>query len=241
MDFRKRTNISVDIVLFGFDGNTMNVLLNKRKLNLFAENTLIVDDWKLLGDMVFKSERLDNAADRIIKEVDIHNNIFFSQFRTFGNPKRINKEKDVLWSNSQQIDPQTISIAYYALTFCDNFTLNNNFKWFPIDALPELAFDHEHIINEAYEFLKAQIKIIPIIYYLLPLKFTLNTLIQAYETIYNTTLDNRNFRKKITSKPFIVKLEEKQRMPNSKKPGNLYMFSKDVYNKIESERKKIIL
>jgi len=71
----------------------------------------------------------------------------------------------------------------------------------------------------------------PLIFELLPDKFTLNELQFAYESVYETEVDNRNFRKKAIGKTYIVALDEK-RTGNSKKPASLYMFSKDIYEKM---------
>jgi len=62
-------------------------------------------------------------------------------------------------------------------------------------------------------------------------KFTLNELQFAYESVLDIEIDNRNFRKKAISKTYIVPLDEKRVGPESKKPANLYMFSKDIYEK----------
>ncbi len=242
MDFRKIKNISVDIVLFGFDGKDINVLLSKRYLNLHNPHYPIIDDWVLTGNHIFKSERLDTAAQRVMHDVSGHDAPFMRQFRTFGNPKRVTKNKDLLWSQSQQIDPRTLSVGYYALTHCSDFEIQDpNYQWFPINALPELGFDHQYIIEMAFKYVKEIINVSPIIYHLLPIKFTLNSLLSVYETIFDITIDNRNFRKKMISKPYIVQLDEKERQPNSKKPANLYMFSKDIYRHMITEKPRIII
>jgi 8-oxo-dGTP diphosphatase len=71
----------------------------------------------------------------------------------------------------------------------------------------------------------------PIMFDLVPVKFTLNELQNAFEILLNIELDNRNFRKKAISKAYIVPLEDKRKSGASKKPSKLYMFSKDVYDK----------
>ena len=107
---------------------------------------------------------------------------------------------------------------------------DENLKWFPIKKLPQLGFDHKEIIIKAYHDLQQKVVVEPIIFELLPDKFTLNELQQAYEAVLDIEIDNRNFRKKAIGKTYIVSLDEKK-MGTSKKPANLYMFSKDVFNK----------
>ncbi|MFA6677829.1 MAG: hypothetical protein WCS34_09635 [Bacteroidales bacterium] len=269
MDFRKRQNISLDIVLFGFNGEQLYVLLSKRYLNLYNEEFPVINDWKLVGKHVLKSERLDATAKRIFRTLGCNHPPFFHQFRTFGNPKRINKHKDVLWSESKQDDPQTLTVGYYALTYIPDFETsgvnihyagvevdghadaiaiesikNPEYVWFPIDKLPpekDFAFDHEFIIKEAYQYIKEKFTVAPYVYHLLPAKFTLNSLLTAYECVFGTKIDNRNFRKKIISKVYIARLDEKVSLPNSKKPANLYMFSQDIYDRMLTDKPRNIL
>jgi len=44
-------------------------------------------------------------------------------------------------------------------------------------------------------------------------------------------LDNRNFRKKVLKKIYIVPLNETKK-GTAKKPSKLYVFSRDVYDKV---------
>lgn len=231
MDFRKFPNISVDCVVFGLDSLSINVLLMERKLHMHDNQYPIIDDWVLTGQHVFKSEKLDESATRIFKEYTQLDNVYKRQFRTFGSPERIKNEKDLLWVNSRGTNPRTISVGYYFLLPANLVsTKNTDLEWFSIHKLPQLGFDHKDIIMKAYEELQQKIMTEPIIFELLPDKFTLNELQAAYEAILNIKIDNRNFRKKAISKTYIVPLDEK-RIGTSKKPANLFMFSKDVYEK----------
>ena len=109
--------------------------------------------------------------------------------------------------------------------------MDDSLKWFKLKSLPQLGFDHLQIIHDAYDDVKTKIVTDPLIFDFVPIKFTLNELQVAYETILDVELDNRNFRKKVSSKSYIFPLDEKQKGV-SKKPSRLYMFSKDVYNQV---------
>ena len=234
MDFRKISNISVDCVVFGFDNVNINILLSKRKLEMHDLKYPDIDDWVLTGDHVFKSERLDESATRIFKELTGLDDVYKKQFRTFGNPERIKNEKDSLWLKSSGVDPRVMSVAYYFLLPTQMVDLRNeNTKWFPIHEIPQLGFDHHEIIVSALEDLKQKVMSDPVIFEFLPDKFTLNELQLAYESVLDIEIDNRNFRKKAISKTYIVPLEEK-RVGISKKPARLFMFSKDIYEKTSS-------
>ena len=141
--------------------------------------------------------------------------------------------KDLIWIKNEAL----IKNHYYSLLlFIKNrrCNLNNNnyqAKWFPVKDLPELGFDHEKIILEAYEDLKVKCLSEPIIFKLLPDKFTINEVQDLYQSILGIEIDNRNFRRKLINKKYIIALDEKQ-VGVSKKPAQLYMFSKDIYDKM---------
>ncbi len=234
MDFRKISNLSVDCVIFGLGADSLSVLLRKRTLNLYNDNYPAIDDWVLPGENVFKSNNLGESANRILAEISGLNFANKKQFRTYGNQKRLQADKDLLWIRSQGAEVRTVTVVYYLTLPKENivFDRDSDLRWFPVKALPEVGFDHRFIIHDAYEDLQSKIMTEPIMFDLVPVKFTLNELQTAFEILLNIELDNRNFRKKAISKPYIVPLEDKRKSGGSKKPSKLYMFSKDVYDKI---------
>ena len=133
-----------------------------------------------------------------------------------------------------KFNPRTITVAYYFLLKTEEVDIKDNqyqANWFPVRDLPNLGFDHKQIIMEALEDLKIKCLSEPIIFELLPDKFTINEVQDVYQSILNIELDNRNFRRKLISKEYIIALNEKQ-VGISKKPSQLYMFSKDIYMKL---------
>ncbi len=236
MDFRKITNIKVECVVFGFDGDEINILLSKRTLQMYDEKYPVVDDWVLTGDHVLKSERLDQSAARIFKSLTRLDDVYKKQFRTFGNPERIKNDKDLLWVKSQGDNSRTMSVVYYFLLPTHKVMLKNeNIQWYRIKNLPLLGFDHNEIITRAYADLQQKVMSEPLIFEFLDDKFTLNELQLAYESVLDVEIDNRNFRKKAIGKTYIVSLDEKRVGGASKKPAKLYMFSKDIYEKTSNK------
>ncbi|AUC76571.1 NUDIX hydrolase [Olleya sp. Bg11-27] len=233
----KILNISVDCVVFGYDitSKSLNVLLIHRFLE--TENKVLVDDYVLTGYHVYKTETLDDTATRVLKELTGLTNQYKKQFKAFGNPDRLMNEKDLIWIKNEEFNLRTVTIAYYFLLKTEDVNLDsitNKATWFPIDNLPELGFDHKKIILEAYEDLKVKCLSEPIIFKLLPDKFTINEVQDLYQSILNIDIDNRNFRRKLINKKYIIALDEKQ-VGVSKKPAQLYMFSKDIYDKMFSK------
>ena len=232
MDFRKIPNITVDCVVFGFSASGIDILLSKRTLHMHDDKYPIVNDWVLTGDNVFKSERLDESAERIFKDFTGLEGVYKKQFRTFGNPERIKNEKDLLWLKSRGVNPRVMSVAYYFLLPTPRVNIKEGHtQWFSIKDLPHMGFDHEEIIMRAYHDLQQKVMSEPVIFEFLDDKFTLNEMQQAYESVFDITIDNRNFRRKAISKTYIVPLDEKQVGGVSRKPSSLYMFSRDVYEK----------
>ncbi|MHA7944761.1 NUDIX hydrolase [Formosa sp. 3Alg 14/1] len=236
MESKKIKNISVDCVVFGYNTTekTLNVLLIKRYLESPAHSEILVNDYVLTGYHVNEDETLDETATRALKELTGLSSLYKKQFKAFGDPDRLLNEKDQLWIKNEGFNSRTITVAYYFLIKTEAINLNQNkyhAKWFPVNALPELGFDHESIILEAYEDLKIKCLSEPIIFELLPNKFTINDVQDLYESILGIEIDNRNFRRKLINKKYIIPLDEKQ-VGVSKKPAQLYMFSKDVYEKM---------
>jgi 8-oxo-dGTP diphosphatase len=135
-----------------------------------------------------------------------------------------------------------LSVGYYFLVPVGNVELKDEqTKWFSINKLPKLGFDHRDIINRALEDLSEKVMTEPVIFELLEDKFTLNELQLAFEAVLGIEIDNRNFRKKALSKSYIVSLDEKRVGGGSKKPANLFMFSRDIYNKTSNKNQIIII
>ena len=234
MEVKKISNLSVDCVVFGYDTDTksLNVLLIKRYLE--SKDEVLVDDYVLTGYHVYENETLDDSATRVLEELTGLTNIYKKQFKAFGDPDRLMSKKDLIWIQKEEFNLRTITIAYYFLLKTEDVDVKNNkykAKWFSINDLPELGFDHKQIVLEAYDDLKTKCLQEPIIFELLPDKFTINDVQDLYQSILGIEIDNRNFRRKLINKKYIIPLDEKQ-VGVSKKPAQLYMFSKDVYNKM---------
>ena len=235
MDFRKRDNVSVDCVIFGLNEAGLNVLLRKRSLNMFDENYPVIDDWMITGGRVFISKTLEESANIIFKGITGYSEFNRTQFRTYGNPTRLKSDKDLLWVRSHGVKAQSMTIAYYFAQPMESISAHDkDFQWFSLNALPELGFDHNKIVKEAHEDLKQKIMIEPLIFDLMPNKFTLNELQFAFESVLEIELDNRNFRKKVLKKVYIVPLNETKK-GTAKKPSKLYVFSREVYNKVSEK------
>ena len=76
-------NLSVDCVVFGFDGEQLNVLLVERTLISPETQEVIFSDLTLTGYHIYEDEDLDSAAARIVKDLTGLENIVLEQFYSF--------------------------------------------------------------------------------------------------------------------------------------------------------------
>ena len=119
---------------------------------------------------------------------------------------------------------RVITTAYYSLIDVKHHKLrlnHNDLHWHPIKSISKLAFDHKIIVDTCLERLREQVMEHPVIFNLLPDKFSLRELQELYQAILAVDLDRRNFRKKIAIKDWLVDLNEmEQDVPH--RPGKLY-------------------
>ena len=209
-------HVSVDCVVFGFDGEKLKVLLIERTIE---ENNELYNDKKLPGSIILAYEDLDEAATRILNELTGLKNIYLSQFRSFGNPKRTENPRDILWlENTMQLKiGRIVTVAYVALIKIDRKIQvkkeNTQINWYDLNEVSKmnLAFDHADIIKKGIEHIRHNLDIEPhLLFELLPRKFTLSQLQTLYDTIHQERSDVRNFRKKVAQWPYVIALDEKE-------------------------------
>ena len=112
-----------------------------------------------------------------------------------------------------------VTIAYLSLLRIDrkreNLQKDYDAQWTPISEIPQLAFDHNEIVNEAIKTVQRITSTNPTqIFDLLPRKFTAAQLHTVYQAVTGKSIDFRNFHKKIQSMPYVVQLEEKEQGVN---------------------------
>jgi 8-oxo-dGTP diphosphatase len=203
--------VTVDIVLCTVIQNRLKVLLIQRKQPPYEHM------WAIPGGFIHVGETLEQAASRRLFEETTVNNIYLEQLGSFGRPDR---------------DPRArvITVAYYALVSAEKLHLEahanaEDVGWFSVNELPELAFDHEEIVQKALAKLKRHLESSSVAFQLLPDKFTLTELQRVYELILGKQLDKRNFRKKILSSD-ILKDTGETKMEGYHRPAQLYSFAR---------------
>lgn len=212
----QQVKLAVDCIIFGFNNNRLELLLIHRG---FEPE---IGKWSLIGGFIGNDEDLDEAANRVLYNLSGLENIYMEQVRTFGKAHR---------DTSGRVVSTTYSAMILKSEYDEEKVNAYNTKWFPIDKLPDLVFDHRDMVESAIRRLRRRVRNFPIAFNLLPAKFTLPQLQMLYEGILNETIDKRNFRRKVFQMKYLVKLEEKD-MSESRKGAYFYRFDEELY-KIE--------
>ncbi|MDP3899933.1 MAG: NUDIX domain-containing protein [bacterium] len=210
--------IATDTVIFTIQNNELRVLLIKMKKKPFA------DRWAVPGGLVLGDESVDVAAKRHLMNKAGVKNVYLEQLYTFGEVDR---------------DPfgRVVSVAYFALIPSANVSLKTtaeyaDVRWFQVNDLPKLAYDHKKIVKLAIERLRAKLTYTNIVFSLLPDEFSLSELQKIYELILGKKFDKRNFRKKILSLN-LIKNTGKQQLGSPNRPPELYTFIKKQLENIQ--------
>lgn len=197
--------VAVDCIIFGYDGNELKLLVIKRAIEP------VKDKWSLMGGFIGNDEDLDGAAKRILLELTGLHDVYLEQLNAYGSPDR---------------DPieRTISVVYFALIDINKYSaqINDQYhaEWFKITEVPELIFDHNEMVKAAMDKIRYQAALHPILFELLPKKFTIPQLQNLYEQVYDSPIDNRNFIRKITASGLLIKQTEKDK--SSSRRGAFY-------------------
>src|SRR6201986_526500 len=208
-----RLLLAVDCIIFGFDGEALKILLIKRGFQPEKGN------WSLMGGFVQPNESLEQASNRILKQLTGLEGVYLEQLYTFGEVARDPKER-------------TVSTAYFALIDIHKYEtqLSNDYhaEWFQLKRTPKLIFDQQEMVETAKRRIRYKAALHPILFELLPARFTIPQLQILYEGIYDTTFDNRNFSRKVLSTELLIKQKEKDKA-NSKKGAFYHRLDKRKY------------
>lgn len=216
-----RPSLAVDIVVFTIRENRLHLLLIRRASEPFQGS------WALPGGFVHMDETLEEAANRELSEETGIQEAYLEQLYTYGEPQR---------------DPRgrVVSVAYFALIPADapvrseGGSDTSQARWFPIDDLPTLAFDHNEIVAYALRRLRYKLEYTAVGFELLPEEFTLTEIQQTYEIILGEALDKRNFRRRMLASGIIEPTRFKR--GGGGRPAKLYRYRADAVAEVRARR-----
>jgi ADP-ribose pyrophosphatase YjhB (NUDIX family) len=141
----------------------LSALLWQRALDPFAGR------WSLPGGYLMPGETLEASIRRhLAVKVDVRELSHLEQLETHSEPDRHPSE----WQ---------LATAYLGLVPCDvDPELPPDTRWHPVDALPELAFDHEAIVLAGRDRLRAKLSYTNVGYALAPEAFAISELRELY-------------------------------------------------------------
>jgi|TARA_B110000444_G_C18821052_1_gene587734 8-oxo-dGTP diphosphatase len=206
--------ISVDCVVFGFDGSDVKVLVIKRGTEPYLNFSAIP------GDLVHEQEDPLDATKRVLNELTGLKDIYLEQLKAFAGVNRHPLGR-------------VVTIAYYSLIKISDYNPQpsswaTDATWTSIQDIEEMAFDHFEIFSSALNRLQERVRLRPIGFELLPEEFTLAELQYLYEKLLDQTFDKANFRKKILSMDLLIPLEKMQKAVRHR-PARMYRFDSNRY------------
>lgn len=202
--------LTVDAVIFQLSGTELEVLLTQRSEDPFK------GEWALPGGYNATGSTTLEALASVVKRkvgVDIDAQLaYIEQLYTFDTVAR---------------DPRghCVSVTYMGCGRAIELgSGSQHATFFPVDKLPNLAYDHASIIAYARERLSAKLTYTNAVAGLLEPKFTLSQLQTAYEAVMGREIDKRNFRKKFLSLGLIHETPDMWR-EGAHRPAKLYAFN----------------
>lgn len=211
-------SVTTDCVIFGFDGVKLKVLLVERGMAPYKGR------WAFPGGFLNMDESAEEGALRELKEETGLEGAYIRQFHTFSAPQRDPRER-------------VITIAYYALVRMQEVKGGDDAsdaRWFALDEVPPLAFDHDQILRKAEKTLRQQIHFEPVGFELLPEKFTIKQLQNLYEAILDMRFDRRNFYNKMR-RLGMLELTGDTANPSQRREANLFSFNAEKYAELKSK------
>ncbi|WP_201800019.1 NUDIX hydrolase [Andreprevotia sp. IGB-42] len=204
--------VTVDIVLFTLSAGVLKIVLLRREHDPYAQQLA------LPGGYIHPEEDRDSlaAAERVLRQKTGLISPYLEQLFTFTGGVR---------------DPRgwSASIAYYALVH-ESVLISDDehrFELLPVDALPDLPFDHQRITTHAVKRLRDKSTYSSLPCHLLPGQFTLTELQHTYEQVLGISLDKSVFRRKLGEMDFLEAIPDAMRL-GKHRPAQLYRLRDDA-------------
>lgn len=215
--------VGVDNVIFSVDTDQNRLLV----LLVMRRGVPFLGEWSLPGTLVRQGETLEDAAYRVLSEKIRVENLYLEQLYTFGGPERDPREHE------KGDGVRYLSVSYFALVrfaeaelIADGVT---GIAWYPLEQVPNLAFDHQQILAYGYRRLRNKLEYSPVAFDVLPEMFTLNDLYQLYTTILGDNFaDYSNFRTRLL-KLGILSDTGLKNSRGAGRPASLYRFDADAF------------
>lgn len=210
--------LTVDMAIFSVQSGQLHVLLIQRS-NFPAKG-----QWALPGGFVNLQQDHDllASARRKLLEKTAIASPYLEQVASIGNATR---------------DPRgwSVTVLYFALLDQqllqqDSHQQTEQHQWLPIEQARtmSLAFDHQQLLEQAFERLQSRTRYTALPISLMPELFTLTELQQVYEIILGQRLEKKSFRRRMTDAGVVLETEHSKIA--GKRPAQLYRYALADYD-----------
>lgn len=202
--------VAVDVAVMTIDGDGLSVLLTKVDTGVFAGR------WAIPGRLIANNESLDEAVEDVVKN-------------GVGRGKTCVRQLFCAGSLERDVEKKSVAVVYCVLIekkeelVIKDGGVYGEIKWFDLDALPEMAFDHRQTLVTIKKKMAYMLDEDEVVSTLLPEIFTLSDLRRVYEILLEKKIDKRNFVKKIMAEDRIEDTGE-VRAGEAYRPARLFRF-----------------
>ena len=217
MDSAHDVTIAVSTVIFALRSDGDGAAASLRLPLVRRIRAPFEGSWALPGGPIEAAEGLAEAAARNLRETTALEPSYLEQLYAFGDVDRSPAER-------------VVSIVYWALVRSEQADLaseGENVRWFAADELPELAFDHNLIVEYALWRLRTKMEYSRIANALVGETFTLAELREVHEAVLRRPLDPANFRRQVEASKSVIATN--QHLTGGRhRPPRLYRYNTSV-------------
>lgn len=184
-----RPGVTTDIILFAFKDNKLKTLLIQRGIEPYKSK------WAFPGGFIEENETAEQAA---LRELEEETNL-----------KDITLEQ-LFFDSELNRDPRgwTLSSVFYGfIPFGETNEKAGDdaakTQWFDLTELPDFAFDHQLLAQNAMQKLKELIQFKVLGHQLLPKEFDIIELMQLYLSILNNDTEVKKYIKQLIEKEIL--------------------------------------
>ncbi|WP_281258094.1 NUDIX hydrolase [Actinoalloteichus hoggarensis] len=171
--------------------------------------------WSLPGGRLGPTEDVEASIRRQLAEkVDVRRLSHVEQLAVFSAPDRVP-------------GPRTVATAFLGLAPCDvDPTVPEDTRWYPVDQLPDTAFDHEAIVLRARNRLRAKLSYTNLGFALAPREFSISTLCGIYSVALGYRVSPTNLQRVLTRRGLLEPTGHTSPSgPSGGRPAALFRFT----------------
>jgi 8-oxo-dGTP diphosphatase len=202
--------MTVDLVILTVRSAELCVLVVERGAEPFLGHDALPGGFLHAGETLLDAALRELAEETNLDGRDLH----LEQLAVYDDPDR---------------DPRgrIVSVAYLAIAPDLPVPVGGSdaasARWAPVSEIRgNLAFDHRLILDNAVERARSLLEFTTLATAFCAGEFTIGDLRHVYEVVWNTTLDPRNFSRKIASTAGFVQPTGGRRAPETGRPAALY-------------------